>query len=518
MLMTPEPPQSPFSWCLSHLSRGGEHYFHIILRMGNLCSSTDKNQSPGPKSKSSEKVAKDDQDTKKHQGSGKTAASGSTTAKKEKPVLSWQRPSAMPSGFEGRIVAQSRVASDYAAEGLSGETWIRRVGQVTDQRINVDQCTDCTFYVTDQLDSLQVDECKNCVFFIGPTMGSVFVRNCVDCRFVVACGQLRTRDLKRCSFALFCQSRPVVESSKEITIGCYPSGFNYFAMQHHLRKARLSPYNNLYSQVHDFTPHAASPNYSLLDQSQVEGATFAPPLHAIAPDVVTEDEACALVTSACVIPFTLGIARADDAPCFRTILMFSVARGGREAAEDAVRSIELLRRLCDSRPEKEVEIDDIQFGAADDGGSEIPPLSSLASPPKKRGNAKNNATENEETPSDHSMSRVVLVSSLEHLFTAEDAEQLDAAGLAAIIPSATSFSTRSLVGDVVISLYLATDVPKHPTVVTLLENSTQEKLVVRVVDVLEKTDGTSSNLLSNVAEFLFSKLPTQGTGFGAGHK
>jgi hypothetical protein len=465
--------------------------------MGNLCSSSDSaSQSPAPKSKS---------DAKKPTAERSAADEHKKVlVKSEKPAMWWQNPPALPPGFEDRIVAQSREASDYAAEGLSGEVWIRNAGQVRDQRINIDQCTNCTFYIVDQLDSFQVDECKDCVFFIGPTMGSVFVRNCVDCKFVVACGQLRTRDLKRCSFALFCQSRPVIESSKDIRIGCYPTSglFHYFAFATQLGKARLSPFNNLYSQIHDFTPSASSLNYTLLDQSVVEATDFLPPLHQIAPAIVSASEAQAYSLSECVIPFTFGISRADDAPPMRTVLIFAVSKGGRRAAEQAVRSIELLRRRCDAEENQEVEINDIAVDAESDHPA--------------RDAAGDAAPRNPEVQRGKDWSRVVLISTLEHLFTADDVAQLRSAGIASVLKQPDVVG--QLVGDIGIALFIATETAGHAAIEQVLRGASMAELPVRIVDVEERVDGSSSNVLTAVTEHLFAKVPTQGTGFGSGHR
>ena len=482
--------------------------------MGNLCSST----SATDKENSTPKAAK----TKpNHATGGKSADTGKAAPSAKasivkKPVLSWQTAQPLPVGFEARIVPQSRDPKDYVAENLVNEIWYRSVGQVADQRVNVDQCEGCTIYLVDQLDSVQVDDCKNCTFFIGPTMGSVFIRNCVDCKFVVACGQLRTRDLRKCQFSLFCQSRPVLEASKEIGLACYSSRHQYFAMRHHMHKAKLSVFNNLWSQVHDFTPHHASPNYYLIEQVDVErvgdgdiGVTrFAPSLSTIVPHIVTDDaEERKLYDEEVVIPVTAGITQAADAAPFRYVLIFASMRGGLVDAAALVRQVELHRRACDLVEQREVEVDEIDIPVGDDEDD----------------------TKDQEAKKElHAavvMPKLSLISTVEHLFTNDDVEQLETAGLSRLVQhsgsSATS-SLRGLAGDVCICLYLAADVPKHP----IIENFRQQGLKASPstsslavdIEVQESSDGTSSGLLSSVADHLFSQMPTQGTGFGAACK
>jgi Tubulin binding cofactor C len=87
---------------------------------------------------------------------------------------------------------------------------------------------------------------------IGPVEGSVFVRDCKRCRLAVACAQLRLRDCLACDLLLRCRTRPVIEASGELRIGCWAHPYSGLAGQ--MAAAGLSPWHNFWSDIHDFTP------------------------------------------------------------------------------------------------------------------------------------------------------------------------------------------------------------------------------------------------------------------------
>ena len=47
-------------------------------------------------------------------------------------------------------------------------------------------------------------------------------------------------------------SQPIIESSSGITVGCFQ--FSYNKLADHLAAAGLTPWNNYWSQVYDFSP------------------------------------------------------------------------------------------------------------------------------------------------------------------------------------------------------------------------------------------------------------------------
>eukprot|EP00672_Neobodo_designis_P004808 CAMPEP_0174855988 /NCGR_PEP_ID=MMETSP1114-20130205/34772_1 /TAXON_ID=312471 /ORGANISM="Neobodo designis, Strain CCAP 1951/1" /LENGTH=372 /DNA_ID=CAMNT_0016090763 /DNA_START=128 /DNA_END=1246 /DNA_ORIENTATION=+ len=172
----------------------------------------------------------------------------------------------------------SRDPNDYQSSGLVGGTFVRLPGQINDQRINIDGGKDSVFLLLDHCDSVQVDECEGCTFYIGPTTGSVFLRGLVKCKVVVLGGQIRLRDCRDTDMALHTRSRPVIESSKNIGIGCF-AGPQYLDLRWQLARASLSVYDNIYSAVHDFTP--APGNWHLLPPAQA--AALIPSLEPLLP-------------------------------------------------------------------------------------------------------------------------------------------------------------------------------------------------------------------------------------------
>ena len=77
-------------------------------------------------------------------------------------------------------------------------------------------CTDCSIYLFDYLNTVTIDDCKNCKFFFGPNKGSLFIRDTSDCIVVGACGQFRTRDCRKIVAFLSCASQPIIEATVSI--------------------------------------------------------------------------------------------------------------------------------------------------------------------------------------------------------------------------------------------------------------------------------------------------------------
>ena len=87
---------------------------------------------------------------------------------------------------------------------------------------------------------------------IGPCHTSVFARNCTNCRLFIVCQQFRSRDLKDCDVLLYSSTEPVIETSKGTRMGCWNAA--YEALVRQMDAAKLSPWNNRWSEVHNFTP------------------------------------------------------------------------------------------------------------------------------------------------------------------------------------------------------------------------------------------------------------------------
>lgn len=153
---------------------------------------------------------------------------------------------------------------DYVADNLKGQTVGRVPGTVNGEQFIIQNCEDSNIYIFDHLNTVTVDDCLNCNIILGPTKGSVFLRNCKDCRIAAVCQQLRTRDCHRVDCFLCCTTQPSIESSSEMRFGCIC--LNYQHLEDHFKSAGLSPFNNKWQQIHDFTPNSTEPNWTLLPQ------------------------------------------------------------------------------------------------------------------------------------------------------------------------------------------------------------------------------------------------------------
>ena len=71
----------------------------------------------------------------------------------------------------------------------------------------------------------------------------------------------RTRDCRNIRAALSCATLPIIESSTAMHFACLQA--YYFQLAGHLTSAGLSPFNNSWSRIHDFTPNRDAPNWSL---------------------------------------------------------------------------------------------------------------------------------------------------------------------------------------------------------------------------------------------------------------
>lgn len=92
--------------------------------------------------------------------------------------------------------------------------------------------------------------------------GSVFVRDCLDCVLVVPCGQFRLRDSHQLDIFLHCATQPIIESSTHIRLACIR--LQYDKLKEHMKMAGLSVFNNLWSNIHDFTPVDGDGNWRKL--------------------------------------------------------------------------------------------------------------------------------------------------------------------------------------------------------------------------------------------------------------
>ena len=101
----------------------------------------------------------------------------------------------------------------------------------------MEESDDCNVYLLDLVASLTVDYCTNCTLVTGLVESSAFIRNCKDCVFVLAVGQFRTRECTNCKFFLYSSTEPIIETSRNLSIGCYT--YHYSNMASNFEKVRL---------------------------------------------------------------------------------------------------------------------------------------------------------------------------------------------------------------------------------------------------------------------------------------
>jgi len=71
--------------------------------------------------------------------------------------------------------------------------------------------------------------------------GSVFVRDSTECKLLAACQQFRTRDCTQLDIFLFCVTKPIIESSTTIRLGCYQCSYPQLAgISHPTHQALLN--------------------------------------------------------------------------------------------------------------------------------------------------------------------------------------------------------------------------------------------------------------------------------------
>mmetsp|Transcript_59808 Transcript_59808/g.135318 ORF Transcript_59808/g.135318 Transcript_59808/m.135318 type:complete len:1220 (-) Transcript_59808:205-3864(-) len=177
---------------------------------------------------------------------------GNSCSSSTKPRSNKLKEPAEPKEFSWDKRKKGRERSLYAVSKKQRETIIRAPGALSGEQFCVEECVDCRIYALDHTTNVTVDKCSRCIVFIGPCESSIFVRDCVDCKFFIACQQFRARDLTRCKVWMFCSTEPVLEVSPGLQIGCLAVG--YPELPEHLSKAGLSPWNNRWSEVHNFTP------------------------------------------------------------------------------------------------------------------------------------------------------------------------------------------------------------------------------------------------------------------------
>jgi len=170
-------------------------------------------------------------------------------------VFSWER--------EDRAAIKKE---DFILDKLKHQTIYRLPGSVNGQQFIIQNCDNCTVYVFDHTAQIQIDDCTNCRIFIGPVNGSIFIRDSTNCVLATICKQFRTRDCRDIYVYLSCESQPIIESSHNIKFACLT--LNYDKLSEQYKSAGISPWNNNWGNIHDYTTIPDGKNFSLLDKNE----------------------------------------------------------------------------------------------------------------------------------------------------------------------------------------------------------------------------------------------------------
>lgn len=180
----------------------------------------------------------------------------------------------LPVAFPSQKELREWLLKHVTVEGKSGETIVRQPGSLRGAQFIISDCNNCDIILLDHTSTVSVDRCKNCRILIGPCDSSVFLRDCSECTFAIATRQLRTRDCRDINVRLFCGTAPVIEKSRRVRLACWTGG--WFELERQLELCALSPFQNRWAEVHDFTPPSGGggQNWSLLQLDESTNALF----------------------------------------------------------------------------------------------------------------------------------------------------------------------------------------------------------------------------------------------------
>lgn len=139
------------------------------------------------------------------------------------------------------------------------ETIKRNPDDICGNQFCVDELEKCNVIVTDVCDSMTIDRCIDCELILSAVKGSIFIRDCKNCKFQMVCGQFRCRNCDNCDFYMHVKTGPIIESSKNVRIGC--STLYYPELLSQMKDAGLDPFTNIWNDVHDFTPGSGNFTY-----------------------------------------------------------------------------------------------------------------------------------------------------------------------------------------------------------------------------------------------------------------
>ncbi len=180
----------------------------------------------------------------------------------------------LPAAFASEKELRAWLLGHVTVEKQTGATVVRAPGTLCGAQFIIADCEDCDICLLDNTSTVSVDRCKGCRILVGPCDSSVFIRDCRDCTFAVATRQLRTRDCRDIDMRLFCGTAPVIEKTRRLRLACWEGG--WFELERQLDVCALSPFQNRWAQVHDFTPGGGGggQNWSLIDSGGDAAARF----------------------------------------------------------------------------------------------------------------------------------------------------------------------------------------------------------------------------------------------------
>ena len=158
----------------------------------------------------------------------------------------------------------------YTFQDKVEETLTKEPGSISGQPFEIKSLKKCEVRLMCYSSQVNVDQVAGSRVFIGPCETSVFIRDCTDCKFTVACKQLRLRDCSRCTFHLFSETDPIIETSSTLVFA--PFNAAYKELEAQFKSARLNPKDNHWRQIFDFNPSEEEGdrlNYKL-DESDVK--------------------------------------------------------------------------------------------------------------------------------------------------------------------------------------------------------------------------------------------------------
>lgn len=133
---------------------------------------------------------------------------------------------------------------------------------------------------------------------------------------------------------LLCQSQPSIETSARIRLGCFQ--YFYFSLGRQFEQAKLSPFNNRWSEVYNFTPsHGA---HALLPAAEATPDALLRPLHEVAGFVSAEETAQWRAQSP--VPLSVGPAAAAS---LEWSVLLCTPRLPADGALELVRTLQVRR-------------------------------------------------------------------------------------------------------------------------------------------------------------------------------